>query len=630
MPVLVIGGIVAAILAVAAFGLVAIYLGQDREDQPRAGGGPAGDGATVLILDWPDDQRKGAVVELDGKEKKLPESGKVKYKVEPGDHKLKLIRRGYDQIEVSLSVDKGEQRTYKPKWEEVVAAFDAPQEIDIRKMHSFDGWLQDLAAAKQSAQAENKDLLIAFLGSDWCPPCQMMIADVFHTYVFRERIKDRYVLVYLDFPRFPTAMNQVENQQRNREMADLFGVDGFPTVVLADSQGRAYSYLSFAEDVDSFLQAVEEAGQVRTARDEAFAAVDAATGPGKLAAAEEALNLLDEQELLRSYAPVLKEWADLAEKLDPDNAKGKNEMFFEAHWTARLARLKEGPEAKTRAWVARLDQWTKTHKVKDPDSLARMHLLATVAMLVWLDDKDAAKKHADAGVAARPNNSQLLAMLRWAQQAVSGELSSGTAFVVAVDPENNAYLLTNHHVIEGEGKLVARIPGMKNTVPAKVLAQDEPRDMALVRIKVPQGRRLRAIRISTAKVGRGLPVATLGYAADDVVGSNVKLTEGIISAMPEPGNQEMIVLDCTVNPGNSGGPLFNEHAEVVGMVTAKTGAGGDKDSYGMALPADDLLAFLKKNFPNYRPGTGPSAKKMNWFEVDQLFSGSVIMLMKVE
>jgi serine protease Do len=124
-------------------------------------------------------------------------------------------------------------------------------------------------------------------------------------------------------------------------------------------------------------------------------------------------------------------------------------------------------------------------------------------------------------------------------------------------------------------------------------------------------------------------VAAFGYPLGEAVGRGVKLTTGYVSATQEQTDNGMVLLDCRINPGNSGGPICDTNGQVVGMVTAKSVSSGAVDSYGMAAPADQIIAFLQEHMPGFSPaptGTAPGAAA-DWAAVDRRVSPSVVMLM---
>ena len=62
------------------------------------------------------------------------------------------------------------------------------------------GWTNDFEAARKQAEAENKQLLIEFTGSDWCGPCIMLKKTILSKEEFIKGMKPHFVLVQLDFP----------------------------------------------------------------------------------------------------------------------------------------------------------------------------------------------------------------------------------------------------------------------------------------------------------------------------------------------------------------------------------------------------------------------------------------------
>jgi len=172
-------------------------------------------------------------------------------------------------------------------------------------------------------------------------------------------------------------------------------------------------------------------------------------------------------------------------------------------------------------------------------------------------------------------------------------------------------------------------PDEKVRVPAKVVAKDEDGDMALLKVEVPEQIELKPISISAAGVQRGARVGAFGYPGGGAVGSGLKLTVGIVSSLPDQ-TDGMLLLDCRVNPGNSGGPLCDSHGSVIGMVTAKSLSTFDTDSYGMALPAANLKKFLTKHLPKDcpMPEAATSTKRLEWDEIDRMVGASVLMIVK--
>jgi thioredoxin-related protein len=110
-----------------------------------------------------------------------------------------------------------------------------------------EGWTHDFEAAKKQAAEEKKDLLIDFTGSDWCPPCKALTAQVLSKEEFRTLTKDKFVLVELDFPRQPENVEKQSeaDRERNQKLVTDYGVEGFPTIILADAGGKPYAYTGF-------------------------------------------------------------------------------------------------------------------------------------------------------------------------------------------------------------------------------------------------------------------------------------------------------------------------------------------------------------------------------------------------
>jgi len=122
-------------------------------------------------------------------------------------------------------------------------------------------WMTDLVKAQEKAKAEKKLVLVDFTGSDWCPPCRALHKNVFSSSEFDEFAKKNLVLVEVDFPRKKEQSEQLK--KANRELAKKHEIDGYPTVIIFDSNGKqldkkvGYSGAS-AKDYVAQLQKIKE------------------------------------------------------------------------------------------------------------------------------------------------------------------------------------------------------------------------------------------------------------------------------------------------------------------------------------------------------------------------------------
>ncbi|HEY5742944.1 MAG TPA: thioredoxin family protein [Terrimicrobiaceae bacterium] len=124
-----------------------------------------------------------------------------------------------------------------------------------------EGWQSDYKAALEQAAKENKMVLLDFTGSDWCGWCIKLRKDTFSKPEFRKLAAEKLVLVEIDFPRQKEQTAEVKKQ--NEDLLERFGVQGFPTLVLLDPQGkeaaRNVGYL--AGGPEGFAKWVESAQQ---------------------------------------------------------------------------------------------------------------------------------------------------------------------------------------------------------------------------------------------------------------------------------------------------------------------------------------------------------------------------------
>ena len=105
------------------------------------------------------------------------------------------------------------------------------------------GWLTSYEQAQKEAQANHKLLLMDFTGSDWCGWCIMLDKEIFSKPEFKEYASKNLVLLELDFPRGKKMPAEVTAQ--NERLLMKYGVQGFPTVVVFNSEGKPLGALGY-------------------------------------------------------------------------------------------------------------------------------------------------------------------------------------------------------------------------------------------------------------------------------------------------------------------------------------------------------------------------------------------------
>ena len=96
-----------------------------------------------------------------------------------------------------------------------------------------EGWTDSITEAIVQAEREDKMILLDFTGSDWCGWCQKLESEVWDTSEFDSWANDNLVKVFLDFPHNINLSN--EQIQQNQLLQQDFGVRGYPTIFLLDS-----------------------------------------------------------------------------------------------------------------------------------------------------------------------------------------------------------------------------------------------------------------------------------------------------------------------------------------------------------------------------------------------------------
>lgn len=170
----------------------------------------------------------------------------------------------------------------------------------------------------------------------------------------------------------------------------------------------------------------------------------------------------------------------------------------------------------------------------------------------------------------------------------SSESRSGTGFALNSD----GYIVTNYHVIEGGSEINIRgVNGnFSKSYPAKVIMTDLKNDLAICKIEnVKIERPVYSFSFSTESVAS--ECFTLGYPMKQILGDEVKFTDGRISSKSGfQGDVGSYQISVPVQPGNSGGPLFNSKGDIIGIVSAKI---TDAENVSYAIKSNQLLNLIE-------------------------------------
>ncbi|KAA1425534.1 trypsin-like serine protease [Mumia zhuanghuii] len=185
----------------------------------------------------------------------------------------------------------------------------------------------------------------------------------------------------------------------------------------------------------------------------------------------------------------------------------------------------------------------------------------------------------------------------------SGE-AAGTGVVLTSDGE----ILTNHHVVEGATEIEVEIASTGATYEAEVVGYDAATDVALLRLKGASDLRTvttdtdEAVEVGDAVVG----VGNAGGASDaSAAAGTVTALHQSITVSDEQGGSEsltnLIEIDADIVSGDSGGPLYDDDGEVVGIDTAASSGAADVTAY--AIPIASALRIVTQISSGQESGT---------------------------
>lgn len=173
------------------------------------------------------------------------------------------------------------------------------------------------------------------------------------------------------------------------------------------------------------------------------------------------------------------------------------------------------------------------------------------------------------------------------QQIPKEQHAYGTAFFIS----NDGYLLTNHHVIKDATKVSITLNDRRE-YDAVVVGSDQRTDVALLKVKGANFPALKIGNVDQLKVGQ--PVLAIG----SPFGFDYSASAGIVSAKSRSMSNETAVpfiqTDVALNPGNSGGPLFNDRGEVVGVNSRIFSGTGGYMGLSFSIPIDVAMEVVNQ------------------------------------
>lgn len=179
---------------------------------------------------------------------------------------------------------------------------------------------------------------------------------------------------------------------------------------------------------------------------------------------------------------------------------------------------------------------------------------------------------------------------------------SGTGFVVSA----NGHIVTNHHVIDGCSDLKGNLTGEAAMV-LRVVSSDANNDLAL--LQAPSTATFKEFaRIRDRSIRSGDSVVAIGFPFHGLLTSDFTVTTGIVSSLSGMRNDSRLLqISAPVQPGNSGGPLFDTTGQIVGVVTGKldglrvaVATGSIPENINFAIKTGALRDFLDNSVVPYQ------------------------------
>ncbi len=237
-----------------------------------------------------------------------------------------------------------------------------------------------------------------------------------------------------------------------------------------------------------------------------------------------------------------------------------------------------------------------------------------IAQIIPLQEIGESREDYDIHLFSQLDRRQLLPVKEWAQRrgeavvVVRTPIGLGSGFVI----HNSGYVITNNHVISGEREVTITVfkqdeNDLRKEIHenVRIVATNPLLDLALLKIEgIEEPDFATAPLADSSECHQGQTV----FAVGSPLGLERTVSQGIISNRNRPFDGLFYIQSTAeISPGNSGGPLFNLHGEVVGVNNMKV-VGMGAEGLGFAIPSNMLKLFLKNRdafaFDSRNPNAG--------------------------
>lgn len=193
---------------------------------------------------------------------------------------------------------------------------------------------------------------------------------------------------------------------------------------------------------------------------------------------------------------------------------------------------------------------------------------------------------------------------------------TGSSFAV----NSSGLLITNEHVVKGCARIEAKRDN--KIFIGEVIGVNALNDLALIQLK---DHKTTPIRFAPGKISLGERVTVLGYPLSSILGSEIRVTEGIVNSLSAgDASKDLMQISAEIQLGNSGGPVLNNNGELVGVVVSKLNPELQAENVNFAIRLPIVRAFMELH--DITPQEGKSIKTLDTPNIVRTASASTYLI----